>query len=150
MPFVLSQKSQVKMQGVDPALVSVVNRAIQLSEIDFSITCGLRTAAEQEELFKKKATKTLKSKHMEGKAVDVMAFKDGKGSWELPLYVKIADAMAAAAKELGVQIRWGAAWNVPDIGKFEGSMSDAMSAYVSDCKKKGMQPFIDGPHFEVP
>jgi peptidoglycan L-alanyl-D-glutamate endopeptidase CwlK len=150
MPFVLSQKSQAKMQGVDPALVSVVNRAIQLSDIDFSITCGLRTAAEQEELFKKKATKTLKSKHMEGKAVDVMAFKDGKGNWELPLYVKIADAMAAAAKELGVQVRWGAAWNVPDIGKFEGSMSDAMSAYVADCKKKGMQPFIDGPHFEVP
>ena len=150
MPFVLSQKSVMKMQGVDPKLVSVINRAIQLSEIDFSITCGLRTQAEQEELFKKKATQTLKSKHLDGKAVDVMAFKDGKGSWDLPLYVKIADAVKAAAKELGVQVRWGAAWSVPDISKWEGSMQEAMDAYVAECKKKGARPFIDGPHFEVP
>jgi peptidoglycan L-alanyl-D-glutamate endopeptidase CwlK len=150
MPFVLSQKSVMKMQGVDPKLVSVINRAIQLSEVDFSITCGMRTQAEQEELFKKKATQTLKSKHLDGKAVDVMAFKDGKGSWDLPLYVKIADAVKAAAKELGVQVRWGAAWSVPDISKWEGSMQEAMDAYVAECKKKGTRPFIDGPHFEVP
>ena len=50
----------------------------------------------------------MKSKHLEGKAVDLMAYIDGRGSWELNVYDEIADAMKAAAIELDVGVRWGA------------------------------------------
>ena len=52
--------------------------------------------------------KTMKSKHLEGKAVDLMAYIDGRASWELNLYDEIADAMKEASKETEVNLRWGA------------------------------------------
>ncbi len=50
MSFKLSQRSLDKLKGVDPKLVSVVQRAILLTKIDFGVTYGLRTVEEQEKL----------------------------------------------------------------------------------------------------
>ena len=73
----------------------------------------------------------------------------GGGAGMLMLAQPIADAMKAAAIELGVSLRWGAAWNVPDITKWEGTMADAMNHYIDERRKQGRRPFIDGPHFEL-
>ena len=48
----------------------------------------------------------MKSKHLEGNAVDLMAYLDGRGTWELNVYDEVADAMKQAARELEVKIRW--------------------------------------------
>lgn len=121
MPFTLSQRSKDKMKGVDPRLVKVVEEAITLTEVDFGVTEGLRTEERQKELVSKGLSQTLKSKHLTGHAVDVVAFVDGKVTWEKEFYHKIANAMKKAADNQGTKIRWG--------GEFKS--------------------FFDGPHFEL-
>jgi peptidoglycan L-alanyl-D-glutamate endopeptidase CwlK len=81
--------------------------------------------------------------------VDLMAYVDGKASWELNLYDDIADAMKQAAIELGVHLTWGAAWTVKDITKWKGSMQEASNSYIDARRAQGKRPFIDGPHFEL-
>ena len=41
MTFSLSQRSLDKLAGVDQRLVNVVKRAIQITTVDFGVTCGL-------------------------------------------------------------------------------------------------------------
>ena len=63
MTFKLSGRSLDKLVGVDQRLVDVVCRAIEITEIDFGVICGLRTQEEQKELVAKGASQTMKSKH---------------------------------------------------------------------------------------
>lgn len=149
MGFKLSQRSIDKMEGVDERLVLCVKRAIELSNVDFGVTQGLRTVEEQEALVAKGASKTMKSKHIDGLAVDLMAYVGGRGCWELNVYDDIADAMKAAAKEYDVPIRWGAAWHISDIRDWEGTMEEAMNDYIDTRRAEGKRPFIDAPHFEI-
>lgn len=149
MTFKLSRRSRDNLIGVDPDLAAVVERAIQITSVDFAVAEGLRTAARQRELFEKKATQTLESRHLKGEAVDLVAFLGGRISWELNLYDEIADAMRLAALERNVGLRWGAAWNIPDIRHWSGTMEQAMNHYIDTRRKLGQRPFIDGPHFEL-
>lgn len=147
--FKLSKRSRDNLIGVQPQLVAVVERAIQITTVDFAVTEGLRTEAKQRELVAKGASQTMNSKHLTGHAVDLVAFIGGRISWELNLYDEIADAMRLAALEKNVGIRWGAAWNVPDIRHWNGTMEQAMNHYIDTRRKLGQRPFIDAPHFEL-
>lgn len=149
MTFKLSQRSLDNLNGVDSKLVAVVKRAIELTKVDFGVIEGLRTVERQRELVDKNASQTMASKHVEGKAVDLMAYIGSRASWELNLYDDIADAVKAAAIELDVPVRWGAAWQVSDIRKWQGTMASAMNAYIDERRAQGRRPFIDGPHFEL-
>ena len=93
MTYKLGNRSKEKLEGVNERMQAVVRSAIGQSSQDFSVICGLRTRREQEALVAKGASKTMKSKHLDGNAVDLMAYIDG-GRWELKLYDEIADAMA--------------------------------------------------------
>ena len=121
MTFKLSQRSLDRMKGVDERLVNVVKRAIEISEVDFMVTEGLRTKERQAQLVKAGASKTMNSKHLTGKAVDLAAVVGGQVRWDWPLYNKIAVAMKRAAEILNVKIQWGGDWVT----------------------------FKDGPHFEI-
>ena len=147
--YELSQRSLSKLEGVDERLVKVVCRAITLTDTDFGVIQGLRTEEEQKELVAKGASKTMKSKHLDGLAVDLMAYINGRGSWELNVYDNIANAMREAAVDEGVPIRWGAAWHIPDIRFWPGTMEEAMNDYVDVRRAEGKRPFIDAPHFEI-
>jgi len=149
MAFSLSSRSLAKLEGVKPELVEVVKRAIELTKTDFGVIYGMRSAAEQQKLFDSGKSQTLKSKHLTGDAVDLMAYVDGKASWELNLYDDLADAMKWAATEKGVKIRWGAAWTVSDIAAWDGTMEEAMMSYIDTRRAESRRPFIDGPHFEL-
>ena len=149
MAFSLSSRSLAKLEGVKPELVEVVKTAITLSKTDFGVIYGMRSAAEQQKLFDSGKSQTLKSKHLTGDAVDLMAYVDGKASWELNLYDDLADAMKWAATEKGVKIRWGAAWTVPDIAAWDGTMEAAMMSYIDTRRAESRRPFIDGPNFEL-
>ena len=150
MTFALSQRSLANLEGVQPALVAVVKRAIVLTKVDFGVIEGLRTEARQRELVDRGASQTMNSRHLTGHAVDLMAYIDGRASWELNLYDDIADAMKHAAIELSTPIKWGGAWTVQDIRHWRGTMADAMNSYIDERRKQGRRPFIDGPHFELP
>ena len=110
MSFRLSRRSRDRLVGVQPALVAVVELAIARTPVDFMVTEGLRTAARQAVLVKAGASRTLKSRHLTGHAVDVAALVEGQVRWDWPLYPRIAEAFKAAALELKTPLVWGGDW----------------------------------------
>lgn len=141
--FVLGERSLKNLKGVNPDLVAVVKRAIAISRTDFTVIEGVRTIERQKELVRKGASKTMNSRHLTGHAVDIVPIKNGAISWDIDDYYPLAEAMAAAAKELNVRVRWGGAWQV--INDKKGHPSEWIRAY-----RAGGGRFIDGPHFEIP
>lgn len=110
MSFHLSERSRGRLKGVHPALVAVIEAAIQKTPVDFMVTEGVRTPARQAALVRAGASLTLNSRHLTGHAVDVAALVDGAVRWDWPLYPRIAEAVKAAAKKEGVAIVWGGDW----------------------------------------
>jgi peptidoglycan L-alanyl-D-glutamate endopeptidase CwlK len=149
MAFKLSQRSLDKLKGVDSDLVAVVKRAIKLTKVDFGVIYGMRTEEEQKKLVAAGKSQTMKSNHLVGRAVDLMAYVDGKGVWELNVYDDLCDAMKEAAEELGTPVKWGAAWSEGDIRTYPGTAEEAMMKYIDLRRSQGRRPFIDGPHFEL-
>ena len=149
MAFTLSQRSLGRLDGVNNKLHSVVTTAIGLTNVDFGVTCGLRTEKEQEDLVARGASQTMKSKHLTGEAVDVVAYIGSRISWELNLYDDIADAFKEASVREGIGIRWGASWHIPDLRDWEGTAEEAMNAYIDLRRSEGRRAFIDAPHFEL-
>lgn len=122
MGFILGLRSRMRLRGVHPDLVKVVEAAIKYSSQDFTVLEGLRSFKRQQELYAAKATRTMRSRHLTGHAVDLAPLVGGKVRWDWPLYTKLAEVVKAAAKELGVPIEWGGDWRT----------------------------FKDGPHFQLP
>ena len=125
--FQLGPRSKMRLQGVHPDLIKVVERAIQISTVDFTVLEGVRTPERQRVLVDSGASQTLNSRHIPGKdglgkAVDLGAWVDDQVDWSWPLYAKLAAAMKEAAKQVGVPIEWGGDW----------------------------VRFRDGPHFQLP
>lgn len=146
--FTLSQNSLEKLTGVNPRLVAVVKRAIELSSQDFAINEGLRTVARQKQLVAIGASQTMNSRHIGGFAVDLVPIVNGKVSWDWRYFYAIAEAMQKAAKELGVTVRWGGCWEV--INDKAGNPKSWVENYGAQRRKLGKKAFTDGPHFELP
>ena len=147
--FKLSTRSMSRLEGINPEIINVVTEAIKLTRVDFGVTCGIRTVEEQKKLVDSGASQTMKSKHLEGRAVDLVAYVGSNVSWQLNMYDDIADAMAMASRKLDVPLKWGAAWTVGNIADWKGSMEEAMNSYVDLRRSQGRRPFIDAPHFEM-
>lgn len=120
MGFALNERSLRNLKGVNQDMVEVAHRAAEICPVYFVVTEGLRTVQRQAELLAKGASRTMNSKHITGRAVDVAAFPNGKLSWEWKYYVVISQAFKQAAKELGVKIKWGGDWRTfKDAPHFE-------------------------------
>ncbi|EPK3183979.1 M15 family metallopeptidase [Enterobacter kobei] len=119
--FKLSQRSENNLKGVNPQLVDVVRRALELSSVDFGITEGLRTQERQKQLYAEGKSQTMNSRHLTGEAVDVVAYVGGTVSWDFQLYRRIAEAFKQAAQELNTSVEWGGEWKT----------------------------LVDGPHFQL-
>ena len=122
MSFSLGPRSIARLKGVHPDLVRLVERAIEITTVDFTVLEGLRTLERQKALVAAGASHTMKSRHLTGHAVDLAAWVDDQVDWSWPLYDKIAVAMKTASSQLKVPVEWGAEW-------------------VS---------FKDGPHWQLP
>ena len=107
--FRFSQKSLEKLAGVDVKLQKLANEVLKISPIDFSITCGLRTKEEQEKLVKEGKSKTIYSKHLLGKAIDILPCKE-KYNKPTDIFILVG-LFIAKAKELNINIRVGALWD---------------------------------------
>ena len=108
--FSLSRSSLGKLGGVHPDLVKIVKRAIELTKVDFGITEGLRSVERQKKLVLEGKSQTMLSRHLTGHAIDVVAYINGKVSWDFENYEKISDAMFKAAAEFDIPITWGGLW----------------------------------------
>lgn len=149
MTFVFGTKSKEILSKVKPDLIRVMNYAISVTKQDFGIVQGVRTLEQQKALVAKGASQTLDSNHLRGEAVDTAAYVDGVISWKDTLYDEIADAVKLAAIHEKVGIRWGGAWNVPDIRVWSGTMEEAQLYYIDSRRKAGKRPFMDLGHFEL-
>ena len=110
MSFRLSSRSRARLVGVHPALIAVVEAAITRTPVDFMITEGLRSAERQAALVKAGASRTTRSRHLTGHAVDVAALVEGQVRWDWPLYGRIAQAFKAAALDMKTPLIWGGDW----------------------------------------
>lgn len=117
--YSLGPRSQARLKGVHPDLVKVVERAIKITTVDFTVLEGLRTLERQKVLKEAGASQTLNSRHLTGHAVDLGAWVDNEVRWDWPLYAKINAAMQEAAKQVGVDITWGGDWKMRDGPHFE-------------------------------
>lgn len=120
--YQLTERCVERLKGIHPDLVKVVERAIQLTPVQFKVGEGLRTLTRQKELMKQGATQTMNSRHLTGHAVDLHAYVNGTVSWDWKYYYQIEEAVKQAAKELKVSIEWGGDW----------------------------KSFKDGPHWQLP
>ncbi len=120
--YSLGVRSKARLKGVHPDLVKVVEKAIQLTTVDFTVLEGMRDAVRQKKLVESGASQTMNSRHLTGHAVDLGAWVDDQVDWSWPLYHKINAAMQEASKLVGVPIEWGGNWRT----------------------------FKDGPHFQLP
>lgn len=127
MGYALGLRSRQNLAGVHPDLVRVVERAIRVTPLDFTVTEGVRSEARQRELVAAGASRTMKSRHLKasngyGHAVDLAALVAGSVRWDWPLYRTLNTAMQQAAGELGIPVEWGGSWAT----------------------------FRDGPHWQLP
>ena len=127
MSFRFSRTSMARMEGVNPLLMRVAHRALEISKVDFGIPQygGLRTAEQQNRLYQDGKSQLdgyeKLSYHQSGNALDVYAYVNGAASWDDGHLTHIATAMLAAANEYGVNLQWGGHW----------------------------KDFVDMPHFEI-
>lgn len=117
----LTARDLKRLEGVHKDLVRVVKLASKKTSTPFMVIEGLRTKTRQAQLVRAGASRTMRSRHLTGHAVDLAALVEGKVRWDWPLYSSIAFAMKAAAAELGVALEWGGDW----------------------------KSFKDGPHFQL-
>lgn len=106
----LAPRSLKCLEGVHPDIAAVVRRADELGA-RFHITCGLRTVEEQTRLVKAGKSKTMKSRHLTGHAVDFVVAEPGGGvSYDHEDMAACAAIFKRAALEMGIAIEWGGDW----------------------------------------
>lgn len=120
--YKFSQRSLDNLDDVHKDLQKVAHRAIEITPIDFVVIEGLRSVSRQKKLFDSGASRTMRSRHLTGHAIDIAAWVDGGIRWDWPLYDALAVAMKQAADELNIPIEWGGDW----------------------------KSFKDGPHYQLP
>lgn len=130
--FIFSQRSKNKLIGVNPLLVKIAYRALEISTADFAVIEGVRTLEKQKENVKKGVSKTLNSRHLTGDAIDILpsAIKPGM-DWKPEYFDPVLNAIKQAGDELGIKLRFGKNWK-------------------SDPSLPVETRFPDYPHIEIP
>ena len=117
MSYVFSERSLNNLRGVHKDLVTVCYKALEITKQDFTIIEGLRTQARQQELVRRGFSKTMRSRHLTGHAVDIVPFPISHHfDWPNHKWDAVAEAMLGAARDLGVDLEWGYAkwgWDKP-------------------------------------
>lgn len=134
--FKLGRRSKKNRDECHPALIEIINLAITLTTVDFGVVEGARTKQQQQANVAKGVSWTMNSRHLKrwcswngrryrrSHAVDLLAYVGKKGAYTPPeLYQDIADAMYAAAEQLGYSITWGGEWKSQDLMHFQLSWS---------------------------
>ena len=104
------KRSISRLSGVDSSLVNVLNEAIKI--MDLTILEGVRSKERQRELVASGASKTMKSKHLKGWAVDVtpypVDFDSAKG---INRHYYMAGMLRGIAHMMKISVRSGADWD---------------------------------------
>ena len=148
--FKWGPKSLKELSGVKTALVECATLALErFTRIDFICHDGIRTTTEQAQHVKNGTSKTMKSKHLDGLAVDLVPIIGGIPKWDWNGCYEIACAMDKAATFLGIadKIIWGGAWD-KRLSQYGGEAAAYAQAVQDYRTRHAGSDFIDGPHFE--
>lgn len=126
--FKFSQRSENNLKGVNPDLVKVIRRALEITPVDFIVIEGLRTQARQKEMVATGKSQTMNSRHLTGHAVDIIPVNTTSKIEEFHPLLK---AVKQAADEQGLKLRFGINWKNDPALPIETK-------------------FIDAPHVEIP
>ncbi len=146
MPFLLDGHSESNLKGVHVDLVRVVRdcAANMTGAMTFGVTEGLRTIAQQKIDISAGKSQTMRSRHLDGHAVDLVTLMSGKVSWAWPGFYALADQVRAAGIRCGIPLIWGCVWDREMASWTQPAMLEA-----ADYIKRGGH-FQDGPHVELP
>ena len=106
----LSELSKKRLEGVDERLKAVVMECAARCRFPFNVSEGLRSEAKQREYVKQGKSRTMKSKHLIGKAVDLYPLTMNRKEVDWSRFEDLADVMFEVAKEMEVEIVWGGHW----------------------------------------
>ena len=108
--FTFSPRSEACLKTLHPDLRRVARHAIKISRVDFTIISARRTIAEQRKLVAAGKSRTLRSRHLKGEALDFVPLDPttGKGVFDRGLAIEVAAAFMDAGQALGCPVKWGA------------------------------------------
>lgn len=128
MSYQFGKRSLENLKGVNPLLVKVLNRALEITPVDFTVIEGLRTVERQKQLMNDGKSQTMNSRHITGDAVDIIPVNT---KWKIEEFIPVLKAIKQAGDELGVKLRFGVNWK-------------------NDPSLPIETKFIDAPHVEIP
>ncbi|XDZ66211.1 M15 family metallopeptidase [Alphaproteobacteria bacterium LSUCC0684] len=120
--FTFSRRSEAQLRSLHPDLARVARLALRKTRVDFTIISARRTINEQRRLVAMGKSRTLRSRHLRGEALDFVPLDPttGKGRFDRGLAIEVAAAFMDAGQELGTPVRWGGMWkNFEDIPHIE-------------------------------
>ena len=109
--FVLGRKSLAYLSDVHPDLKLLAVEALKISKYDFGITCGMRTAEQQQKEVDAGRSTTSNSRHLTGHAIDFVVYVNGSVTWDIKYYRKVIQAFVTTAINIGVQVEFGGLWS---------------------------------------
>lgn len=108
--YELINSSKQKLKGVHPDLIKIIERSLEITDMKFTILEGLRSKERQRILVQKGASKTMKSRHLTGHAVDIAPVINGHVSWDWKYYYQLEKIIKLAAKQVNIPVEWGGDW----------------------------------------
>ena len=109
--YKFSKQSLEKLETCHPDLQKLFGKVLESGLFDLTVVEGVRTLERQKQLVAEGKSKTLNSKHLDGSAVDVAIYKNGKIDWDdSKAYYVLAGIVYTLAKQEGISVRWGGNW----------------------------------------
>ena len=106
----LSELSKKRLEGVDERLKAIVIECAKRCPYPFNVSEGLRSIELQREYVRQGKSRTMKSKHLTGEAVDLYPLTMNRKAVDWSRFEELADLMFQVASELGTMIVWGGHW----------------------------------------
>lgn len=122
--FKLSNRSMSNMTGLHPDLIVLAKEAINITPYDFGINhTTIRTKDEQEQFLADGDSTTMNSRHVPENnecllscALDFNVYVNGRITWNIKYFRKVAQAFVTTAIKYGIQIELGILWMKPVDG----------------------------------
>jgi len=114
--YILGNGSQRKLLGAHWDFQIIIQKAIKITPIDFTVIESHRIKYIQDQYFKegKSKVKYPKGKHntIPSNAIDVVPYVNNAVSWNMAHCLVLAGVILTVANEMGIKIRWGGDWDM--------------------------------------
>lgn len=144
----LSDRTRKNIHGCHPLIIALV---VKLDELGYPFIVpddgGLRTPQRQAELVRTGRSRTMYSRHLTGKAVDIVPVPV---DWaNAAAFYSAARLVRQAAFHVKAEVVWGGVFD-RHLSKLGPDLKAEHEAYIKRKQVEGVKrPFVDLPHFEL-